>query len=121
MSIDPNLSPLTETVTIETDAFGLVASCWNGPHRVVLARTFGVGAPVLKLEGGPLRETLPGVRADDVLDLLAAGRCGDFAVEVHAVRHKPVNFGRSALESQEDDARRVVRAARRDVDFGGSF
>lgn len=91
------LGPLTETITIERDQFGLAASCWNGPHRVVLARTFGVGEPVLKREGGPLRETLPGVQARDVLDLLAAGKCGDFSVDVHTVRP----------------------AARRDVDFGG--
>lgn len=97
--MNPALAPLTETITIEADAFGLTAHAWNGPHRVVVARTFGTGAPLLKNDGAPLRECLPGVRADDVLDLLAAGRTGDFAVEVRTTRP----------------------ASRRDADFGGAF
>ena len=65
----------------------------------MLARTFGSGAPQMRRDGSPLRECLPGVKAEDVLDLLAAGKCGDFSVDVHTVRP----------------------AARRDVEFGGSF
>lgn len=98
MPLDPALAPLTETVTIEADTFGLTAHTWNGPHRVIIARTFGTGAPLLKNDGAPLRECLPGVDPRDVLDLLAAGKCGDFAVEV---RTRP--------------------ASRRDADFGGAF
>lgn len=99
MPIDPTLAPLTETITISEIEDGLASHCWNGPHRVLVALKYNGGQPFAVREGGPLRETLPGVRADDVLDLLSAGRCGDFAVEVHTVRP----------------------AARRDVDFGGAF
>lgn len=100
MSIDPNLAPLTETVTIERGFMSTTAYAWNGPHRVAIAlHSPGTGGPVLCRDGVPLRETLPGVDGRDVLDLLAAGKCGDFAVEVRTVRP----------------------AARRDVEFGGSF
>ena len=99
MPIDPTLAPLTETITISGDAYhGLAAHFWNGPHRVLIGTARG-GSQYLARDGVALRECLPGVRAEDVLDLLAAGKCGDFAVEVHTVRP----------------------AARRDVDFGGAF
>ena len=93
------IGPLTETITIETDVHGIVAFCWNGPHRVLLAYVCGGDAPALCDDGADLRECLPGVQARDVLDLLAAGKCGDFSVDVRTVRP----------------------AARRDVEFGGSF
>lgn len=98
MSIDPTLAPLTETVTITADALGLVAATWNGPHVVFLAYARNGAPPCLHRDGAPLREYLPGVDPRDVLDLLAAGKVGDFAVEV---RTRP--------------------ASRRDADFGGAF
>ena len=101
MPVDPALAPLTETVTITADHYGgLTAYTWNGPHRVALA----IFTPTergcrLLLDGAPLRECLPGVDPRDVLDLLAAGKVGDFAVEVRSARP----------------------ASRRDADFGGAF
>jgi hypothetical protein len=79
---DPSLAPLTETITIGADSFGLVAHGWNGQHRVVLARSFGSGTPIVHREGAGLRECYgTDIDARDVLDLLADGRCGEFAVD----------------------------------------
>lgn len=91
---DPSHGPLTETITIGAEylhAEGLTAHASNGAHKVLVAfkraRNF---ASSLVRNGAALRECLPGVRARDVLDLLTAGECGEFAVEVHptpAARH----------------------------------
>ena len=95
---DPSHGPLTETITIGADNFGLVAHTQNGSRKFVVARCFGTSEPVLHREGSTLRECLPGVRARDVLDLLAAGKCGEFAVTVHpapSARHD-IDFAEAA-------------------------
>lgn len=99
---DPSHGPLTETITIGAEflhADGLTAHASNGPHKVLVAtkraRNF---APALIRDGAALRECLPGVRARDVLDLLATGKCGEFAVTVHptpSARHD-IDFAEAA-------------------------
>ena len=95
---NPSHGPLTETITIGADDFGLVAHAQNGAHKVLVARCLGMCEPLLRRNGASLRECLPGVRARDVLDLLAAGRCGEFAVTVHSApsaRHD-IDFAEAA-------------------------
>lgn len=97
---DPSHGPLTETITIGAAPGGFTAHAWNGPHRVFIGDVSeGVGCTPRLLRGGAaLRECLPGVRARDVLDLLAAGRCGEFAVTVHpapSARHD-IDFAEAA-------------------------
>ena len=95
---DPSHGPLTKTITIGADDFGLTAHAFNGPHKHLVAWQRKYGALVLVRDGASLRECLPGVRARDVLDLLAAGRCGEFAVTVHPVpsaRHD-IDFAEAA-------------------------
>ena len=98
--MNPALAPLTETITIGADPLGvkpgLVAHGWNGARRVLLAAARDGDAPVLTRDGANLRECYGGaLDPRDVLDLLAAGRCGDFPV----------------------DRRRQPMTARRDADF----
>lgn len=102
---DPSHGPLTETITIgAATRGGLTAHAWNGAQRVLVASALysyadlAVRSPALVRDGAALRECLPGVRARDVLDLLAAGKCGEFAVEVHPVpsARRDIDFAEAA-------------------------
>ena len=97
---DPSHGPLTETITIgATASGGFDAHAWNGSRRTLVGTsTPGPMGTRLTRNGAALRECLPGVRARDVLDLLAAGKCGEFAVTVHPVpgaRHD-IDFAEAA-------------------------
>ena len=101
---DPSHGPLTETITIGADDFGLVAHAQNGAHKVVVARCRPGEQPALYRDGAALRECL---RARDVLDLLAAGECGEFAVTVH-----PAPSARHDIDFEE------IRSHAKTVQYG---
>lgn len=92
----PNIAPLTEQITIgATETGGLTAHGWNGARKILLAVSPLDRPPFLVRDGAGLADCfgLGSISGRDILDLLAAGRCGEFSVDV---RKRPMTARRDA-------------------------